>query len=171
MPKRLNARRASDTCGNRAFCNQTVTIVDTHIHVLGADRAKYPRQLHAVIPPRFAWTAEDYTAENLLADMDRCGLGKALLVQAQNAYRSDNRYVADMATQYPDRFKAVCVVDAREADAADQLERWVGERGAVGGRMMFQTPDFFHWPSRILFAPIMAGGARGCGRITARSAP
>ena len=119
-----------------------MTIVDTHIHVLGADRAKYPRQLHAVIPPRFAWTAEDYTAENLLADMDRCGLGKALLVQAQNAYRSDNRYVADMATQYPDRFKAVCVVDARDADAADQLERWVRERGAVGGRLMFQAPDF-----------------------------
>ena len=39
------------------------------------------------------------------------------------------------------------------------------------GNSMFQTPGFFHWPSRILFAPIMAGGARGCGRIPARSAP
>ncbi len=117
-------------------------IVDTHIHVLGAEREKYPRQLHAVIPPRFAWTAEDYPAESLLADMDRCDMGKALLVQAENAYRSDNSYVADMALKYPQRFKAVCVVDARDADAADQMERWVRERGAVGGRMMFQTADF-----------------------------
>ena len=117
-------------------------IVDTHVHVLGADRAKYPRQLREVIPPNFAWTREDYTAEDLIADMDRSGLARALLVQAQNAYRSDNSYVVDMAEKYPDRFKAVCVVDARDADAPDQLSRWVTERGAVGGRMMFQTAEF-----------------------------
>ena len=117
-------------------------IVDTHVHVLGADRKKYPRQLHPVIPPQFAWTQDDYTAEQLLADMDRCGMGRALLVQAQNAYRSDNSYAADMAAKYPDRFKAVCVVDARDADAPDQLERWVKERGAVGGRLMFQSAEF-----------------------------
>jgi L-fuconolactonase len=117
-------------------------IVDTHVHVLGADRKKYPRQLREVITPNFAWTRDDYTSENLLSDMDRGGMAKALLVQAQNAYGSDNSYVVDMAMKYPDRFKAVCVVDARDADAADQLERWVSERGAIGGRMMFQTADF-----------------------------
>ena len=128
-------------------------IVDTHVHVLGADRAKYPRQLHAVVPPHFAWTREDYTAENLIADMDAGGMAKALLVQAQNAYRSDNSYVVDMAQQYPDRFKAVCVIDARDADAADQLEHWVRDRGAVGGRMMFQTADFQVDDERV--APVM----------------
>ena len=117
-------------------------IVDTHVHVLAADRTRYPRQLREAIPPQFAWTRDDYTAEHLLADMAACGIAKALLVQAQNAYGSDNRYVADMAARYPDRFKAVCVVDARDADAADQLEHWVKERGAVGARLMFQTPDF-----------------------------
>ena len=117
-------------------------IVDTHVHVLGADRKKYPRQLREVIPPEFAWTRDDYTAEQLLADMDQSGMAKALLVQAQNAYRSDNNYVVDMAKKYPDRLKAVCVVDARDVDAADQLERWVREHGAVGARMMFQTADF-----------------------------
>lgn len=117
-------------------------IVDTHVHVLGADRVKYPRQLHAVIPPHFAWTRDDFTAEDLLVQMDRSGLDKALLVQAQNAYRSDNSYVADMAIRYPDRFKAVAVVDARDPDAADQLEHWVRDRGVVGGRLMFQTDDF-----------------------------
>jgi L-fuconolactonase len=117
-------------------------IVDTHVHVLGADRVKYPRQLHTVIPPHFAWTRDDFTAEDLLGEMDSSGLHKALLVQAQNAYKSDNSYVADMAAQYPDRFKAVAVVDAREPDAADQLERWVKEHGVVGGRLMFQTAEF-----------------------------
>ena len=43
-------------------------IVDTHVHVLGADRNKYPRQLHRVIPPDFSWTQDDYSAEQLLAD-------------------------------------------------------------------------------------------------------
>ncbi len=65
-------------------------IVDTHVHVLGADRKKYPRQLRDVIPPEFAWTRDDYTAEQLIADMDQSRMAKALLVQAQNAYRSDN---------------------------------------------------------------------------------
>ena len=125
-------------------------IVDTHVHVLGADRNKYPRQLHRVIPPDFSWTQDDYSAEQLLADMDLCGVDKALLVQAQNAYRSDNNYVADMAAKYPDRFKAVCVVDARDANAPDQLERWVRERGAVGGRLMFQTPEFQIDDARVL---------------------
>ena len=125
-------------------------IVDTHIHVLGADREKYPRQLHKVVPPHFAWTLDDYTVEHLLADMDRCGMDRALLVQAQNAYRSDNSYVADMAQMYPERFKAVGVVDARDTDAADQLEYWVRERGLVGGRMMFQTPDFHVDDARVL---------------------
>ncbi len=128
-------------------------IVDTHVHVLGADRAKYPRQLHAVVPPHFAWTQENYTAENLIADMDAGGMAKALLVQAQNAYRSDNSYVVDMAKEFPDRFKAVCVIDARDADAADQLEHWVRDRGAVGGRMMFQTAEFQVDDERV--APVM----------------
>ena len=125
-------------------------IVDTHVHVLGVDRNRYPRQLREVIPPQFGWTQDDYSAEQLLADMDRCGMDRALLVQAQNAYRSDNSYVADMAAKYPDRFKAVCVVDARDADAPDQLERWVSERGAVGGRLMFQTPEFQVDDERVL---------------------
>ena len=129
-------------------------IVDTHVHVLSEDRKKYPRQLHPVVPPHFTWTKDDFTAEDLLIQMDRCGMAKALLVQAQNAYKNDNTYIVHMAAKYPDRFKAVVVVDARDADAADQLEFWVKEHGAVGGRLMFQTADFLANDARV--NPVMA---------------
>jgi len=116
-------------------------VVDTHVHIMAPDGRRYPRQVAAEIDPRFGWARIDFAAESLLAAMDAGGVAHALLVQAFNAYRSDNSYVADMAKQYPQRFKQVCIVDAREPDAIAQLDRWV-ERGAVSLRLMLQDKGY-----------------------------
>jgi L-fuconolactonase len=116
-------------------------IVDTHVHVVAPDQRAYPRQLPAETAPQFGWVRTDFSAESLLAAMDDAGIDHAMLVQAYNAYRSDNRYAADMAEKYANRFTLVVCQDPRDADAGNKLDYWVKERGAVALRIMFQEPD------------------------------
>jgi predicted TIM-barrel fold metal-dependent hydrolase len=54
----------------------------------------------------------DLPAEEFLNLMDAAKVDRAILVQAFGAYKYDNSYVADAAARYPDRFVAVCIVDA-----------------------------------------------------------
>lgn len=117
-------------------------IVDTHVHIMAPDQHRYPRQLPADSQPQFGWARCDFSAESLLAAMDEAGIRRALLVQAFNAYRSDNSYVADMAEQYPERFRQVCIQDAREPDATKKLAHWVQDRGAVALRVMMQDRSY-----------------------------
>jgi predicted TIM-barrel fold metal-dependent hydrolase len=56
-------------------------------------------------------------------------------VQAYTAYEYDNDYVADIAAERPDRFVSVCIVDATQPDAPDQLSYWVEQRGVRGLRL------------------------------------
>jgi L-fuconolactonase len=116
-------------------------IVDTHVHIMAPDQRLYPRQIPAEIQPQFGWARCDFSAESLIAAMDKAGIRRALLVQAFNAYRSDNSYVADMADKYPARFRQVCIQDAREPDALAKLDQWVG-RGAVALRVMLQDKGY-----------------------------
>jgi predicted TIM-barrel fold metal-dependent hydrolase len=70
---------------------------------------------------------------------DAAGVERAILVQAFGAYRYDNRYVADVAAAYPERFVAVCIVDALRPDAPEMLDFWVKERGIKGLRVVTWT--------------------------------
>ncbi len=70
---------------------------------------------------------------------DAAGVARAVLVQAFGAYRYDNSYVADAAAQYPNRFVAVCIVDALHRDASRMLDYWVKERGVKGLRVVTWT--------------------------------
>ena len=119
-----------------------MNIVDTHVHIMAPDQRRYPRQLPAENLPIFGWSRCDFSGESLIAAMDEAGVQHALLVQAFNAYRSDNSYIADMADKYPDRFRQVCIQDAREPDAVKKLGYWVKERGAVSLRVMLQDKDY-----------------------------
>lgn len=116
-------------------------IVDTHVHVMAPDQRRYPRQLPEQSLPHFGWARCDFSGESLLFAMDQAGIQRALLVQAFNAYRSDNSYIADMADAYPERFRHVCIQDAREPDALKKLDHWI-ERGAVALRVMLQDKDY-----------------------------
>ncbi len=75
------------------------------------------------------------TGESLLADMDRAGVDKALLVQAYYTYEFDNRYAIDVAEAHPDRFRSVIVLDPMRPDSPDQLSDLVERRGVHGLRL------------------------------------
>jgi L-fuconolactonase len=70
--------------------------------------------------------------ESLLHQMDRNGVGHAILIQMQGQY--DNDYQAECVRRYPDRFTSVVIVDAARPDAVAELERHAAA-GAGGVRL------------------------------------
>jgi L-fuconolactonase len=111
-------------------------IIDTHVHIVAADRQKYPRQLgHAGIS---SWV-HDLPVEQMLQHMDEAGIDQAVLSQAFGVYRDDNSYLADSVARYPNRFAATFAVDPLKEDAALRVSYWVRERGLHGLRMVTLT--------------------------------
>ncbi|WP_419926006.1 amidohydrolase family protein [Candidatus Poriferisocius sp.] len=85
-------------------------IVDTHTHVISDDHGKYP--LRVADYPGVEWVHEaPVTAEELRAEIFAAGVNRAVLVQAQGGYGTDNSYVVDARASYPETFSAVVIVD------------------------------------------------------------
>jgi L-fuconolactonase len=110
-----------------------VEIIDSHPHVIGADRATYPfAPLGGKLAP---WADPGLPAEQLLDEMDDAGVARAVLVQASTVYGYDNRYVADSVQAHPERFAGVCCIDVRAPDAAARLRHWIDDRRLAGMRI------------------------------------
>jgi predicted TIM-barrel fold metal-dependent hydrolase len=116
-------------------------IIDTHVHVVAADQNRYPRKLSGA---HTQWV-RDMAAETLLEFMDEAGIDRAMAVQAYGAYEYDNRYAADCALRYPDRFVSICILDPLRTDAPEQLTYWVRERGVRGLRLFALTQPDSEW--------------------------
>jgi predicted TIM-barrel fold metal-dependent hydrolase len=107
----------------------TQAVVDTHAHIISSDPVSFP---HGPLPD---WPAERFVdAEKLLQRMHTAGVERAVLVQYSSVHGYDNSYVLATARQRPDRFVAVCTVEALQPEAADQLSACVAN-GAAGVRL------------------------------------
>lgn len=104
-------------------------IVDSHVHVVSGDRARYP-----VLPDAPDWPVTE--VEGLVRDMDALGIDRALLVQTFFTYGANNRYMIDAAARYPKRFRTVCVIDQTALDAPEMLTELVEKHGVAGVRLM-----------------------------------
>ena len=95
----------------------TALMVDTHVHVIAEDEARYPLNPSGVTAP---WYREDpCSVERLVGLLDEADVGAAVLVQAISAYRYDNRYTVDAAARVAGRTTPVVCVDlAGDAPAA-----------------------------------------------------
>ncbi len=108
-------------------------IVDTHVHVVATDEARYPLSPR---PLSGEWYREaPCSAESLIEQMDACNVEGAVLVQPMGAYSFDNRYAADSAAAHPDRFVSACCIDAESERALEELDFWIAERGMQGVRL------------------------------------
>jgi L-fuconolactonase len=110
----------------------TIQMLDTHVHVIARDDPRYPQQ-HGIVLPWVGTHA--ITVEELLPRMEQAGVAKATLVQAYAGHGFDNRYTADCAARYPDRFVAVGMLDPVADDAAATLRRWVAGHNVRGFRI------------------------------------
>jgi predicted TIM-barrel fold metal-dependent hydrolase len=104
-------------------------IVDSHLHVWDETAAgKDPG------PMKVGYSAQATASVELFRDyMDEAGVEKAVFVQPW-FYHWDNSYMVRCLQRFPDRFRAVCVVDPRGPQAAAALRRWHGE-GVTGIRL------------------------------------
>lgn len=106
-------------------------IVDTHVHVVAADRERYPLRPTGV---SLDWFREvPVTVEDFLKLMTAAGVDRAVLVQPMSAYGFDNRYVIDSARTHSDRLASVVIVDAAD-DPAGPL-RAMADEGVSGVRL------------------------------------
>jgi predicted TIM-barrel fold metal-dependent hydrolase len=128
-----------------------VTIFDIHPHVVSADHKRYPfNDVFNHKPPWIAERAVD--TGQYLAEMDGCGVAKAILVHSSTTYGYDCDYAADSAVAHPDRLGSVCSIDVRAPDAAQRLRYWIRDRKMNGlriftaGGTMAENSDWFADP-------------------------
>ena len=124
---------------------------DAHAHLISSDIGRYPR--NPMVPPPL--TAQSPlgpgrvgipggmhgphpvnlkpTAEQMLEWMAQEGVCAIAAVQKGMIYRTDNRYIVDAATLYPDHMVAVAIVDPQAAETP-RIMRALASRGVVGVR-------------------------------------
>ena len=119
---------------------ERVLFVDTHVHAVSRDLARYPLRPHRT---GLTWFTEHACpAAEFAGLMGANGVDKAVLVQALGAYSDDNRYCVDSANADPSRFTAVVYVDlsGRSGDPGRALAAWA-EQGATGVRIVAGVGD------------------------------
>ncbi len=106
-------------------------IVDTHMHVWSLDMARYP-----IRPPEpnVRPLTEDGSVERYLEEMEQHGVDLAVLVQPRQ-YGWDNRYIADCVRRFPERFVGHGLIDPKDPNNAQVLEREIRENGLAGMRL------------------------------------
>lgn len=126
-------------------------IVDTHVHVVSADRQKYPLRAprESMRLPRGlsrSWYDEvPFSTEQLLEQMGGAGVDRALLVQPKSAYAYDNSYAADSARRCPNRFASVCIIDMLADGAVGCLTQWIETHKVSGLRLLTGTTGEGQW--------------------------
>lgn len=134
-------------------------IVDTHVHVVSADKVKHP------LPPTASgWIREvSNPTEDYIKLMDAAGVDGATLVQP-GAMGPENAYQADSGKQFAPRTVSVGILDPVAPDAADKLTYWIKERGMQGIRLMSQAEaddprgDALWRRAEALKVPVSLGG-------------
>ena len=141
-------------------------IIDTHTHVVAADRDRYPMQRSAR-PLGSDWVERHpVDAEGLLATLNAHGVHGAVLVQPVGTYAFDNSYVADAVAATPSRLTGLSVVDMGGTDRIDALTHWAG-RG-IGGTRLFNVPRVDPpWLATEVSAEVLACARRLGLRLTA----
>lgn len=110
-----------------------MNLIDIHPHIISRDTRRYPRA--PLGGHQSDWSRErPVGVEQLVAEQDRAGIGKAALVQASTCYGHDNSYVADAVATYPERFTGVFSCDILAPDACATMGRWMS-RGLTGLRL------------------------------------
>lgn len=144
-------------------------LVDAHAHLV-TDEPDYPFDPPSgTIGP--AVLDNLMPAERLLDALRGQGATGAIAVQRAQVYRYDNSYVLDSARKYPDRLRAMCVIDAQAPDA-EATVRDLAARGASairltapGGNRLSGTPgaDWFAGAAaRRVWAALSATGLSMC---------
>jgi L-fuconolactonase len=114
-------------------------IIDTHVHVVSDDTARYARQINASATHRW-WDGVDCDTPALLRNMDAHGVGAALAVQAVGVYAYDNAYLLDEVAPGSRRVAGVVAVDMDADGGAEEITRLSSVAGVAGVRLFAVSP-------------------------------
>jgi len=106
-------------------------IIDTHVHVVADDHARYPLQPSVATNPWYE--THPCSGPALRALMAEAGVDAAVLVQGVGAYGYDNTYTLDAAAAAPGAFTPVVCTDRQVADPVAEVRALV-DAGARGYR-------------------------------------
>jgi predicted TIM-barrel fold metal-dependent hydrolase len=104
--------------------------IDAHVHVWTDDVEAYhlaPGHTREQMKP------PSFTAEELLAHAEPCGVDRIVLIQ-MSFYGFDNRYMLETIRRRPQTFRGVAVVDHTRHDLGDEMQR-LREAGVRGFRV------------------------------------
>jgi L-fuconolactonase len=96
-------------------------IIDTHVHVVSDDTARYPRQINASATHPW-WVGEECDTASLRRNMDAHGIAMALAVTGSG------------------RVAGVVAVDVDAEDAAEKIRQLSSVAGVVGVRLFAVSP-------------------------------
>jgi L-fuconolactonase len=109
-------------------------IIDTHVHVVSGDTARYPRQINASATHRW-WSGGDCDMAALRANMDAHDVAAALAVQAVGVYAYDNTYLLDEVAPESAPVAGIVAVDMEAAGPAEEITRMATLPGVAGVRL------------------------------------
>lgn len=121
--------------------------VDVNVHLISADRARFPVAPASGTLP--AWASG--SAEDFLEHMRVAGVDQAAVVHTAGVYGYDNSYSVDCAQRYPGSFTTIAGMDVSAPDAGDTFVRLASLPG-VGG-IRFELRDEESDPAQWLDAP------------------
>ncbi len=108
-------------------------IVDAQVHTWAADTPDRPWIPGGAV---CAHSTDPFEAPNLLAEMDRVGVDRALLVSP--TWEGDrNDLVLAAAEYYPDRFGAIVRFDLQDPSHVANVEQWAADSRVCGARVVF----------------------------------
>jgi L-fuconolactonase len=108
-------------------------ICDAQVHVWAANTPERPW------PARAEPHRAPLGKEELLAEMDKAGVDRAILVPP--SWEGDRNDLAnDAAASHPDRFATMGRFDPDAPDARDVIRDWKKQPGMLGMRFTFHTP-------------------------------
>lgn len=134
-------------------------IVDTHVHVVSDDRARYPLRPGVATNPWYE--THPCSGPRLRSLMADAGVDAAVLVQGVGAYGVDNSYVLDAATDAPGVFTPVVCTDRRAPDPVAEARALVaaGARGyrwfCVGDDPRIEEPRALWQALAVLGLPVV----------------
>lgn len=114
-------------------------IIDTHVHIVSDDTARYPRQINASATHPW-WAGVPCDTAALLRNMDAYGVATALAVQAVGVYAYDNAYLLDEVAGGSRRVGGVVAVDMDSDGAAEEIARMSSVTGVAGVRLFAVSP-------------------------------
>lgn len=111
-------------------------IVDGQVHLWAEDSPDEPWSSQETMDHR----QPSPTADELLDEMDRCGVHRAVLVPPSWA-GDTNRVALEAAAAHPDRFGVMGRMDLSRPRSSDYLSNLRAEHGQLGVRLTFAKPE------------------------------